>query len=275
MNKNKKPIAVVVIPTYNESKTIGKMIDEICQKVSPRINNWHLLVLIVDDTSPDKTFEVVKRKQRKYKNLHLLINPNKAGIGNAYVKGFLHAMTTLKADAVIEIDGDFQHPPESIIELLKRIDHGADYVLGSRRIPGGTMPKGWGVKRIVLSVLGGFIAKTIMFFPSKNFSQITDPTTGLKASRVKNFVERINLENLHSLQFAYKIEFLFQMVVLKANVQEIPLNFQLRQAGESKIDANTAFDMLRTAFKLRLSNPFLSNKKISLDTKPELSFSIK
>lgn len=253
----KSQIAVVVIPTYNEKATIGAMIDALCLEVFPKISNWECHLLIVDDTSPDKTYEIVKNKQKKFSNLHLYLNPTKAGIGNAYVKGFKYAMRELKADVVIEIDGDFQHPPRDVIKLLKEIDNGADYVMGSRKIKGGSIPNGWGLKRVFFSQMGGFVARLVMFFPLKLFWLVTDPTTGLKASRVNGFVDRMDMDHLHSLKFAYKIEFLFQMVALGAKIKEIPLKFQLRHSGVSKIDTDTAMDVFKTAAALRLENPLV------------------
>ena len=257
----KSQIAVVVIPTYNEKATIGSMIDALCSEVFPKIANWKCHLLIVDDTSPDGTYRVVQAKQKIYQNVHLYLNPEKAGIGNAYVKGFEYAMRELKADVVIEIDGDFQHPPQDVIKLLKEIDNGADYVMGSRKIKGGSIPKGWGFKRVFFSQIGGFVARFIMFFPLRQFWQVTDPTTGLKASRVKGFVDHMDMHHLHSLKFAYKIEFLFQMVVLGAKVKEIPLKFQIRQAGASKIDTDTALDVFKTAILLRMENPLMGKPR--------------
>jgi len=251
----KKPIAVVVIPTYNEAGTIGKMIDYLFNKTFPRIKNWHCKLLIVDDTSPDGTYKIVQQKQKKYKDLFLYLNPRKMGIGYAYVVGFKHAMKKLGAEVVIEFDGDFQHPPETIPVLLREIEKGADYVLGSRKIKGGSNPKGWGFKRVFFSEVGGLIARFILFFPGKMFFQITDPTTGLKASRVKGFVEKMDMDHLYSKSFGYKLEFLYKMVKLGAKVKEIPLKFGLRKAGESKISSNTAKDIFRTVVLLRWHDP--------------------
>jgi dolichol-phosphate mannosyltransferase len=248
--------AVVVIPTYNEKETIGEMIDVLCEKVFPSIADWDCHLLVVDDTSPDGTYKIVEEKQKKFKKLHLLLNKTKAGIGMAYVKGFRHAMNELKADVVLEFDGDFQHPVECIPVMLKEIDQGADYVLGSRKIPGGSNPKGWGLKRVFFSVFGGLTARFLLFFPFKPFFQITDPTTGLKASRVKGFVDHLQMDHLITYQFAYKLELLFQMVKLKAKIKEIPLKFSLRDRGESKITTNTAKESLRTAFLLRWRDDF-------------------
>ena len=253
---NKKQIAVIVIPTYNEADAIGKMIDHLFKKTFPTVDNWVCKLLIVDDTSPDGTYKIVEKYKKKYDNLHLYLNKEKAGIGGAYVKGFKYAMKELKADVVIEFDADFQHPPQNIPVMLKKIDEGYDYVLGSRKVKGGTNPKGWGFKRVFFSEVGGLVARFVLFFPFKNFFKITDPTTGLKASRVKGFVDKMDIDNLYSKQFGYKLEFLYQMVGLGAKVIEIPLQFGLRTVGESKISGNSAKDVFRSVFLLRWNDAF-------------------
>ena len=263
--RKQKPIAVIVIPTYNEAKTIGKMIDYLFKRIFPSIRGWQMKLLIVDDTSPDGTYKIVQRLQKKYKDLYLYLNPKKMGIGYAYVVGFKYAMEKLKAEVVIEFDGDFQHPPETIPLLLKEIESGADYVLGSRKIPGGSVPRNWGLKRKLFTYLGGFLARFILFFPFKPFWQITDPTTGLKVSRVKGFVDRLNMDNLYSYKFGYKLQFLYQMVKLGAKVKEIPLQFQLREAGSSKIAPDTAKDIFRTVILCRWHDP-LTQKFLKFGT---------
>ena len=252
----KKKTAVVIIPTYNEAATIGDMIDYLFTKTFPAIKDWQMKLLVVDDTSPDDTYKVVQQKQNKYQDLSLSLSKEKAGLGGAYVRGFKYAMKELKADVVIEFDGDFQHPPETIPVMLAEIDAGADYVLGSRKIKDGSNPQDWGFKRVFLSEFGGFTARFILFFPFKNFWKITDPTTGLKASRVKGFVDRLDMDHLYSRSFAYKLEFLFKMMALGAKVKEIPLQFGLRESGASKIEPQTAKEILVTVIKLRLNDPF-------------------
>ena len=252
----KKKTAVVIIPTYNEAATIGDMIDYLFEKTFPTISDWQMKLLVVDDTSPDGTYKVVQQKQNKYQDLSLSLSKEKAGLGGAYVRGFKYAMKELKADVVIEFDGDFQHPPETIPVMLAEIDAGADYVLGSRKIKDGSNPQDWGFKRVFLSEFGGFTARFILFFPFKNFWKITDPTTGLKASRVKGFVDRLDMDHLYSRSFAYKLEFLFKMMALGAKVKEIPLQFGLRESGASKIEPQTAKEILVTVIKLRLNDPF-------------------
>jgi len=251
-----KPIAVVIIPTYNEADSIGQMVDYLFTDVFPEIRNWNCMVLIADDTSPDGTYKIVEKKKSHYKNLYLSLSKTKAGIGGGYVRGFKYAMTELRADVVIEMDGDFQHPPKDIKIMLDEIDKGADYVIGSRKIKGGTNPKGWGFKRLFYSEVGGLVSRFVLFFPFKPFFQITDPTTGFKASRVKGFVDHMDMDHLHSRQFGYKLEFLHQMVKLGARIKEFPLQFGLRQAGESKITSQTASDIFKTVFLLRWYDPF-------------------
>lgn len=251
----RKPIAVVVIPTYNEADSIGKMIDYLFEKIFPLIKKWDCKVLVVDDTSPDGTYKVIAQKQKKYPNLFLSLSSTKAGIGGAYIRGFKSAMKELKADVIFEMDGDFQHPPELIATMLTEIDNGADYVIGSRKIEGGSNPKGWGFKRLFYSEVGGLVSRFVLFFPFKPFFQITDPTTGFKASRVKGFVDHMDIDHLYSRQFGYKLEFLYQMVKLKAKIKEVPLQFGLRTEGESKITPQTAKDIFRTVFLLRWHDP--------------------
>lgn len=252
---SQKPTAVVVIPTYNEAGHINKMIDHLFTNVFPKIKNWNCILFYADGNSPDGTADLVRKQQKKYPNLKLLVETKKEGIGAAYVKAFRYAIKEFKADVVIEFDSDFQHPPKDIPIMLKAIENGADYVLGSRKIEGGSNPKGWGFKRLFFSEVGGFVARFIMFFPTKNFFRVTDPTTGFKASRVKGFVDKMDMDKLYTKSFGYKLEFLYKMIRLGAKVKEIPLQFGLRETGESKIEPQTAKEIFKVAILVRLNDP--------------------
>lgn len=256
--------AVIVIPTYNEAENIGKMIEYLNEKTFPKIEKgsagWRMHILVVDGNSPDGTGKVVEKLSQKYKNTHLLTETSKDGIGAAYLKGFRYAIDKLNADFVFEFDADFQHPPETIPVMLKAMDEGYDYVIGSRKIKGGSNPKGWGFKRVFFSEVGGFVARFMMFFPFKNFFRVTDPTTGLKVTRVKGFIDKINLDwkdgHLLTKSFGYKLQLLFETLKMGAKFKEIPLQFHVRDAGESKIEAKTAKDIFRVAFLLRWYDDF-------------------
>jgi len=264
--KTNKPVAVIVIPTYNEADNIGRMIEylntktfvDIKNKKSGLTSDWNMKILVVDGNSPDGTGKVVEKSAKKYSNTFLYTETSKDGIGAAYLKGFKYSMEHLKADFVFEFDGDFQHPPETIPVMLKAMEDGYDYVIGSRKIKGGSNPKGWGFKRVFFSEVGGFTARFIMFFPFKNFFKVTDPTTGLKVTRVKGFIDKMdmNYSRLLTRSFGYKLQLLYETLQMKAKFKEVPLQFHVRNAGESKIEASTAKDIFRVAFLLRWRDEF-------------------
>jgi dolichol-phosphate mannosyltransferase len=260
----KSPVAVVVVPTYKEADIIGKTIEYLCSKTFPEIKsnktlsqNWQMKILVVDGNSPDGTGQVVLDKSKKYPNVYLLTETSKDGIGAAYLKGFKYAIEKLKADYVFEFDSDLQHPPETIPVMLAKMEQGYDYVIGSRKIEGGSNPKGWGFKRLFFSEAGGFVARFLMFFPGKDFWRVTDPTTGLKVTRVKGFVDRLDMDYSHLLtrSFGYKLQLLFQILKMNAKFCEIPLKFQVRTTGESKIEPQTAKEIFLVALRLRLFDP--------------------
>ncbi len=267
MSKPISKTAVVVIPTYNEAENIGRMIEYLSTKTFPDIKakkgglktDWLMHVLVVDGNSPDGTSKVVEKYSKKYTNVHLYTETSKDGIGAAYLKGFKYALTTLKADYVFEFDSDFQHPPETIPVMLKKMEEGYDYVIGSRKIKGGSNPKGWGFKRVFFSEVGGFTARFIMFFPFKNFWRVTDPTTGLKVTKVKGFIDQMDLDDFSHLltkSFGYKLQLLFETLKAGAKFCEIPLNFQVRNANESKIEPQTAKEIFKVAILLRWQDDF-------------------
>ena len=263
--KNKN-IAVIVIPTYNEADNIGKMIEYLNTKTFPNIvakkgdlnQNWDMKILVVDGNSPDGTGKVVEKEAKKYNNTFLFTETSKDGIGAAYLKGFKYAIEKLNADFVFEFDGDFQHPPETIPVMLKAMEEGYDYVIGSRKVKGGSNPKGWGFKRVFFSEVGGLVARLIMFFPFKNLFKVTDPTTGLKVTRVKGFVDKLDMDysHLYTKSFGYKFQLLFETLKLGAKFKEVPLKFEIRNAGESKIETSAAKEMFLVVLKIRWFDDF-------------------
>ena len=258
MTSNKQ-IAVIVIPTYNEAGSIGEMIEYLNTKTFPSLDQkWDMKILVVDANSPDGTGKIVADKSKKYNNTILYTETSKDGIGAAYLKGFKYSMEKLNADFIFEFDSDFQHPPESIPGMLQAMDEGYDYVIGSRKIKGGSNPKGWGFKRVFLSEVGSMIARLVMFFPFKNFFKVTDPTTGLKITRVKGFTDHLNLDfsHLYTKSFGYKFQLLFETLKLGAKFKEVPLQFGLRETGESKIEKQATIEMLMVVFKIRWYDDF-------------------
>lgn len=242
---------VIIIPTYNEADSTPKMVETLAG-IIPQIKDKDIHVLYVDDTSPDGTAGIVKNLQKKYKWLHLLVNPKKGGLGLAYAAGMKYAMKELKADWLMEFDADFQHPPKDIPRLVAEIDNAYDYIVGSRYIPGGSIPKEWGFQRKFLSIVGNLVARVLLIMP-----QIHDVTGGFKLSRVKGFMDEFDFSTLLSKSFAYKIHLFYYMVKKGAKVKEVPFAFSPRTSGESKIIKNEMQETLRVIFLLQYRNPSL------------------
>lgn len=239
--------AVIIIPTYNERENIAKMIPTL-QEVFKKIKNWQMEILVVDDTSPDKTYELVKDLQKKHKNLHLLVNKKKAGLGGAYLKGMAKAFGELKAEVIFEFDADFSHDPNKIPELLKKIDDGADLVLGSRYVKGGSIPENWALYRKFLSIVGNMVIMTVL----TDF-RIRDWTAGYRAISKKVY-EAVHKE-MSSERFSgytFQIGFLHKTVRKGYKVAEVPIDFVDRTIGESKLGAEYLKNTLLYIFKVRI-----------------------
>jgi dolichol-phosphate mannosyltransferase len=240
---------VVIIPSYNEKENVAEMIQALA-KVFPTIKKHQMQVLYVDGNSPDGTANEIRKYQKKYSWLHLLVETKKEGLGMAYAKAMRYAMDKLKPDWLMEMDGDFQHPPADIPRLVAEIDHGYDYILGSRYVQGGSIPKEWSLERKFLSVVGNLVARVLLIVP-----QIHDVTGGFKLSKVRGFMDEFDFDKLLSRSFAYKIHLLFYMVQKGAKVKEVPFAFGNRTSGESKIIKNEMQETLRVIFKLQIKNP--------------------
>ena len=142
---------------------------------------------------------------------------------------------------------DGQHDPKDIKRFVAQLTAGYDYVIGSRYIEGGSIPKGWAFYRRSISILGNLVSRVILWLP-----QITDYTTGFKASRVKGFLDSIDFSRIYSKGFAYKIHLLSEMVSRHAKVKEIPITFGSRDKGVSKMEGNNIFDSLSVVLKIRV-----------------------
>lgn len=222
------PTIVVVMPTYNEASCIAEMIDTLMGITFPSVQeDMHLLV--VDDDSPDGTGQIVREKMDRYPRLHL-VTGSKQGLGWAYVRGFTHAIRNLNADAVIEMDADFQHDPSYIPGMVRLFRQGYDYVIGSRYIAGGGVPASWPWHRRFMSVMGNRAARLAL-----GMHDIHDLTTGFRLTRVKGVLDRIALEQLEALdRFAFKVDLLAQTVGLSRRVCELPIQFRSRASGDTK-----------------------------------------
>ncbi len=238
--------AVVIVPTYNERENVTKLIPWLT-KVFSEIKHWEMEILIVDDTSPDKTYEVVEQLQKEYRHLHLLLNKNKAGLGGAYLRGMEHAFTALKADVAFQFDADLSHDATKIPLFLAKIDEGYDFVLGSRYIKGGSIPNNWGLDRKFFSVVGNLI----IMFVFTHFA-IRDWTTGFRALK-REVYEAVGKE-LTGERFSgytFQIGFLHKALRKGFKITEVPFHFVDRTIGESKLGAEYIKNNLMYIFKVR------------------------
>lgn len=235
---------VIVMPTFNEVENIGRMLDVLVKNELKKINH-EVEILVVDSRSPDGTAGVVREKMKRYRQVHLL-STEKGGLGADYVKGMKFAMNNLKADAVMEMDSDFQHDPKDVKRLISALDRGADYVIGSRYIQGGAIPKEWDLHRKLLSYFGSLFARVMLLTMN-----IHDVTSGFKLTKTE-FLDKVDLDNLYSKYYAYKIQVLFEIKKLGAKIVEVPIIFYERKEGTSKISRKDLIDSFLVVIKLRI-----------------------
>lgn len=236
---------VIILPTYNEKENIGKLIPLLIEEIFPQIKNHTMQLLVVDDDSPDGTSDVVREFMKKWKNIELL-NGAKNGLGAAYVKGMHYAMDNMGGEAVMEFDADFQHDPKDIPRLITAMDNGADYVIGSRYVPGGEIPKEWGIHRKIISRFGGLFAQVVLW----RFN-VHDMTSGYKLTK-SSFLKKVDLDHLYSKYYAYKLHILHDVLKQGAKVAEVPIIFYERKEGSSKITRKDLFDSFWVVIRLRL-----------------------
>jgi dolichol-phosphate mannosyltransferase len=234
---------VLIIPTYNERDNIGRLIDEIQIQFETIPHDCHILV--VDDTSPDGTAEVVRNSQQSYPNVHLLLG-QKRGLGAAYIRGMNYAMNELGADVVFEMDADFSHKPEDVPRLMAAIDAGTDFVIGSRYVQGGTIPEEWGFHRRMNSKFGNIVARYIAGIYS-----VKDCTAGFRAIRT-SLLRDINLNDLRVQGYAFQLALLFEAKIRSAEIKELPVNFIEREIGQSKLGIKDIVEFIVNAWWIRL-----------------------
>lgn len=237
--------AIVVLPTYNEKENIVLMLQRIIEQ-QPKISSHLLEVLVVDDASPDGTGRIVREISHINPQIHL-ITGKKQGLGRAYIRGFQHALYELDADVVFEMDADFSHNPNDIPRLLAEINKGADFVIGSRYVRGGSIPSEWTPLRVINSKVGNFVARSIA-----GLSDINDCTGGFRAIRA-DLLKAIPIDELSVKGYAFQMSLLHQAMLEDARITEIPIHFTDRVRGESKIRIKDITEFITSAFTIRFS----------------------
>jgi dolichol-phosphate mannosyltransferase len=233
-----RPRALVIIPTYNEADNIGSIVPTVLEQVVP----VELHVLVVDDSSPDGTADLVRQMAASDSRVHLLSRPGKLGLGTAYVAGFRYALAE-GYDFVFEMDADFSHDPRSIPGFLQAIE-GHHVVLGSRYLTGVTVVN-WPLQRLILSYGANLYTRVITGLP------FMDATGGFKCFR-REALAALDLDRITTNGYAFQIEVTFLLWRKGFRIREIPIIFEDRRVGVSKMNRRIVWEAMWKVWRLRL-----------------------
>ena len=212
----------VVVPTFNEAENISKLTSALFDLPLDGLN-----VLVIDDNSPDGTGQIADDLSKTHPGrISVLHRTGKKGLGSAYIEGFRRSLE-LGADAIVQMDADFSHPPEKVLELIETL-LAADVAMGSRYIPGGSLDKQWPMWRKGLSAFGNIYAKTILQLP------INDATGGFRAWR-RETLQTMPLDRVRSNGYAFQVEMIYLAYRLGFRIREMPFYFADRRWGTSKM----------------------------------------
>lgn len=227
--------ALVIIPTYNESDNILKTIELVFQ-FAPKVD-----VLVVDDNSPDKTGDLVKKLMKTKKRVSLLAREKKEGLGTAYVAGFKWALKR-DYDRILEMDADLSHDPAEIPNFLEA-SKDADVVVGSRYLNGANVVH-WPIRRLLLSYGANIYARIITGIP------LNDTTSGFKCFNRK-VLEAVDLDAVHSGGYSFQLEMNFRAWCKGFKVVEIPIIFVDRTLGRSKMNFSIMVEAAKVVWQLK------------------------
>ena len=234
--------SLVIIPTFNEIENIETILSAVFALSTP------FQVLIVDDNSPDGTANVVKTLQKKYENrLFLEVRTKKSGLGTAYVHGFKWALSH-NFDYIFEMDADFSHNPNDLEKLLTACENGADVAIGSR-YSNGVNVVNWPLSRVLLSYFASVYVRMITGM------KIADATAGFKCYK-RTVLEKINLDKIKFVGYAFQIEMKYRAFVNKFNIVEVPIIFTDRTKGQSKMSSGIIREAVIGVILLRIRKIF-------------------
>ncbi|HUG26840.1 MAG TPA: polyprenol monophosphomannose synthase [Gemmatimonadales bacterium] len=230
---------LVVLPTYNEGRNLGEIVPQILAQ------DRRLEVLVVDDNSPDGTGRIADDLVAWHANrVHVLHRPEKQGLGRAYLAGFRWAIER-QYDRIFEMDADFSHDPKYLLDLIAATEN-ADLAIGSRYKTGVNVIN-WPMSRLLLSYGANIYVRWITGLP------LTDATGGFKCFR-RRVLERIPMERVGSNGYAFQIEMSFRAWKLGFQLQEIPIVFVDRVAGQSKMSKKIVREAVWMVWWIRIQH---------------------
>ena len=228
------PRALVCVPTYNEAENVVPIVEAILAAAPVE-------VLVVDDGSPDGTGQLADAIAAREPRVHVLHREKKEGLGRAYLAAFAWALAR-PYDLVLEMDADFSHHPRYLPAMLARARE-ADLVLGSRYVEGGGTVN-WGLGRRILSKGGSLYARTILGVPYR------DLTGGFKCFR-REVLEGIDLPTVQCTGYAFQIELTYRAHRRGFRVAEVPIVFEDRRVGKSKMSRRIVLEAIRKVWSIR------------------------
>ena len=230
--------ALVIIPTYNELDNL-EPISSAVLKADPRVD-----ILVVDDNSPDGTGRLADKLAAKEPRIKVLHREKKQGLGRAYLHAFRWALEH-QYQYIIEMDADFSHDPRYLPGLIDTAVSGADIALGSRYVEGGGTVN-WGISRQIISQGGSLYARTILGV------KIRDLTGGFKCFN-RRVLEAIDLDAVQSSGYAFQIELTYRALKKGFTVKEVPIVFEDRRVGQSKMSRKIFLEAVTMVWKLRFT----------------------
>lgn len=229
---------LIIIPTYNEIENIKKLVTEVFVHVDAQTH-----ILILDDNSPDGTGELADVLAQSNPRVHVIHRPRKMGLGTAYVTGFRYALDN-GYDVIFEMDSDFSHDPKYLPIFQQEIEK-CDAVIGSRYVAGGGVVN-WGLGRRVLSRGGSMYARMVLGVP------LQDLTGGFNCWR-RSVIEAIGPNTLKSDGYAFQIEIKYKAFRKGFRIHEIPIVFEDRYLGQSKMNKKIVVEAMYRVLLMRLN----------------------
>ena len=226
---------LVIVPTYNEAENINRLLFEVIRDV-PNVE-----VLVVDDNSPDGTRDIVTRFMQHEPRVHILNRAKKDGLAAAYIAGFQWGLDR-NYDIIIEMDADFSHRPSDVNRLLESLKTN-DVAVGCRYTEGGGI-SGWGFLRQFISRGGNYYARFILGLP------VQDLTGGFNAWK-RAVLEKIDIHTIRSQGYSFQVELKFRALKNKFTLQEVPIHFQNREHGYSKMSGRIVWEAAFRVLQMR------------------------
>ena len=236
---------LVVLPTFNEVESI----EEVLRRTRAAVPDARILV--VDDGSPDGTADTAEKLIEDLGGIDVLRRDRRRGLGDAYRAGFSWGMDH-GAEALVEMDSDLSHDPDALPSLLGALAH-HDVVIGSRYVPGGSVPH-WGVHRRLLSWGGNQYSALMLGLP------VRDSTSGFRAYRA-SVLRSIDLDAVRADGYGFQIEMTYRAVQAGARLTEVPIRFVDRERGQSKMSMSIVIEALGLVTKWGVARRLRGRRK--------------